>query len=77
MSEKRRRGRERIDARNQLLNVLKEWTQDHWSACVCAKEQRDKQLKSQAEVWLLLQVERWEVDESAARNHKYKVCKFF
>ena len=73
MPFKRHGGREPVDARKKLLQLLDSWGQDHWSACIAAGEREDDQLRQQGEAWLLDQIERWEVDYSPARNHKLKV----
>lgn len=73
LPRKRHGGREPVDARQKLLQLLQSWGQDYWPACVADGEQHDDQLGQQGEAWLLDQVERWEVDPSPSRSHKLKV----
>lgn len=73
MPDTPKRLREPIDPRQKLLDFVQDWSKDHWPACVADGEQQDQQLKLQSEVWLLQQVQRWEVDLSSFRNHKLKV----
>ena len=73
LPDKRRGGREPVDARKKLLQLLDDWAQDFWPLCVDSDEREDEHLRQQGKAWLLDQIERWEVDFSSSRSHKLKV----